>query len=333
MEAGTKIFVVNLFRALDYGTIPSVVEELEGTKQMETTDIISSSAADSRLSPPHLERIPSNGPREWDDEIEEEESSDEDRNHKHRRRVSRSRSTDRIDEPDSVRFSGRVPSDLKRQGGDLDRVVSHFDRDRATRFERRVGRDHAAGRFNNGDDGRGMMRGGPPFRGDAPGLGYDNMRMGRGRGAGGWAGPLPPPPFTDAPPPLLAPNAGFFPGGRGMAGRGPGWPGGFGPMAGMVSGPMELPHPGRGPPGGLHLGMGMGPIRPRCLDFEERGFCLRGDLCPMDHGSHIVVEDVQVLPYACNALNVVRVINISFSEEVKLEGNVGGLFLLEGCHT
>ncbi|KAF1859839.1 hypothetical protein Lal_00028022 [Lupinus albus] len=34
----------------------------------------------------------------------------------------------------------------------------------------------------------------------------------------------------------------------------------------------------------------------RCRDFEERGFCLRGDLCPMEHGvNRIVVEDVQSL--------------------------------------
>lgn len=34
----------------------------------------------------------------------------------------------------------------------------------------------------------------------------------------------------------------------------------------------------------------------KCLDFEERGYCLRGDLCPMEHGANrIVVEDVQVL--------------------------------------
>ncbi|XP_073013056.1 zinc finger CCCH domain-containing protein 27-like [Typha latifolia] len=33
-----------------------------------------------------------------------------------------------------------------------------------------------------------------------------------------------------------------------------------------------------------------------CRDFEERGFCLRGDMCPMEHGvNRIVVEDVQSL--------------------------------------
>nr|XP_024378579.1 zinc finger CCCH domain-containing protein 27-like [Physcomitrium patens] len=153
------------------------------------------------------------------------------------------------------------------------------------------------GRFSIGEQAeRGLIRGGgPPFRGDAPSLGLDGVRMGRGRGAGSWVGPMPPP-FADAPP-LLSPNGGYFSNGRGLGGRGVGWPGGFGHMSGMGASSLELSHGGRGPPGVMNLGMGtgLGPVRPRCLDFEERGFCLRGDLCPMDHGSHIVVEDVQSL--------------------------------------
>lgn len=39
----------------------------------------------------------------------------------------------------------------------------------------------------------------------------------------------------------------------------------------------------------------------RCRDFDEKGYCMRGDLCPYDHGSDpVVLEDVslsQVLPY------------------------------------
>ncbi|CAH1420628.1 unnamed protein product [Lactuca virosa] len=42
--------------------------------------------------------------------------------------------------------------------------------------------------------------------------------------------------------------------------------------------------------------LNMGLTRQRCRDFEEQGFCLRGDMCPMEHGmNHIVVEDVQSL--------------------------------------
>ncbi|CAD5182513.1 unnamed protein product [Musa acuminata subsp. malaccensis] len=40
----------------------------------------------------------------------------------------------------------------------------------------------------------------------------------------------------------------------------------------------------------------MGMPRQRCRDFDEQGFCLRGDMCPMEHGvNRIVVEDVQSL--------------------------------------
>ncbi|PWA94713.1 Nucleotide-binding, alpha-beta plait [Artemisia annua] len=42
------------------------------------------------------------------------------------------------------------------------------------------------------------------------------------------------------------------------------------------------------------LNMGLAPQW--CRDFEEQGFCLRGDMCPMEHGlNRIVVEDVQSL--------------------------------------
>ena len=41
--------------------------------------------------------------------------------------------------------------------------------------------------------------------------------------------------------------------------------------------------------------LNMGLPRQWCRDFEEQGFCLRGDMCPMEHGlNRIVVEDVQV---------------------------------------
>ncbi|ELU08203.1 hypothetical protein CAPTEDRAFT_222739 [Capitella teleta] len=38
-----------------------------------------------------------------------------------------------------------------------------------------------------------------------------------------------------------------------------------------------------------------GPSRPRCRDYDEKGFCMRGDLCPFDHGADpVVVEDVHL---------------------------------------
>ncbi|TSK42112.1 Neurobeachin-like protein 1 [Bagarius yarrelli] len=37
------------------------------------------------------------------------------------------------------------------------------------------------------------------------------------------------------------------------------------------------------------------PSRKRCRDYDEKGFCMRGDMCPFDHGSDpVVVEDVNL---------------------------------------
>uniref|UniRef100_A0A4W4F558 RNA binding motif protein 26 n=1 Tax=Electrophorus electricus TaxID=8005 RepID=A0A4W4F558_ELEEL len=51
------------------------------------------------------------------------------------------------------------------------------------------------------------------------------------------------------------------------------------------------------------------PPRKRCRDYDEKGFCMRGDLCPFDHGSDpVVVEDVNLpgmLPYQAPPLPVV----------------------------
>ncbi|XP_057481113.1 zinc finger CCCH domain-containing protein 41-like [Actinidia eriantha] len=72
----------------------------------------------------------------------------------------------------------------------------------------------------------------------------------------------------------------------------------FGLIPGVPNGSLDTIH-SRGLQG--MLGSSMGPLnigipRQRCRDFEERGFCLRGDMCPMEHGvNRIVVEDVQSL--------------------------------------
>ncbi|XP_061164198.1 RNA-binding protein 26-like isoform X2 [Saccostrea echinata] len=39
------------------------------------------------------------------------------------------------------------------------------------------------------------------------------------------------------------------------------------------------------------------PSRQRCKDYDEKGFCMRGDLCPFDHGlDPVIVEDVSIPP-------------------------------------
>ncbi|CAH8309195.1 unnamed protein product [Eruca vesicaria subsp. sativa] len=78
-------------------------------------------------------------------------------------------------------------------------------------------------------------------------------------------------------------------GGRGLAAAQTApWPG-FGMVPGVPNGGLDGFHHLQGP-------LNMGIPRQRCRDFEERGFCLRGDMCPMEHGiNRIIVDDVQSL--------------------------------------
>ncbi|CAH2223749.1 RNA-binding 26 isoform X1 [Pelobates cultripes] len=51
-----------------------------------------------------------------------------------------------------------------------------------------------------------------------------------------------------------------------------------------------------------HSTYGRPPVpKKRCRDYDEKGFCMRGDMCPFDHGSDpVVVEDVNlpgILPF------------------------------------
>ncbi|CAM6095719.1 unnamed protein product [Calypogeia fissa] len=331
---GTKPFVAKLFQSLEDGTVPQSAEEMEAGKAIESGLVITSNTdvVELRSSPPHLERLPSTRSfGEGEDDSTDDE--DDDRNHKHRRRVSRSRSFDRDGEDEVDRGlyrkrgraidNGQILRENDRQGNER-RVavhVLHNERDGLGKFDGRLGRDHGSGRFNTDGGQRGGTRSGPQFR-DGPGARFDGpngmMRgnVGRGRGiALAWPPHdqrFPPPSFPDGPefaPPLLppGPGTGFFPG-RGIPGRGSPhapWPG-FGPLPGLGNGPLEHSHPlsggiggGRGPPpisAGMGMSMNINMGRPRCLDFEERGYCLRGDLCPMEHGANrIVVEDVQSL--------------------------------------
>lgn len=72
----------------------------------------------------------------------------------------------------------------------------------------------------------------------------------------------------------------------------------FGLIPGVPNGGLDMIHPiglqgTLRPP--INSSLNLSIPRQRCRDFEERGFCLRGDMCPMEHGvNRIVIEDVQV---------------------------------------
>ncbi|KAF8088402.1 hypothetical protein N665_0543s0012 [Sinapis alba] len=85
-------------------------------------------------------------------------------------------------------------------------------------------------------------------------------------------------------------------GGRGLAAQTAPWRA-FGMLPGVPNGGLDGFHHLQGPLGPpLNGQLNMGIPRQRCRDFEERGFCLRGDMCPMEHGiNRIVVDDVQSL--------------------------------------
>lgn len=73
----------------------------------------------------------------------------------------------------------------------------------------------------------------------------------------------------------------------------------FGLLPAVPNGGLDMLHP-MGLQGTLrppiNSSLNVNIPRQRCRDFEERGFCLRGDMCPMEHGvNRIVVEDVQSL--------------------------------------
>ncbi|KAI8087958.1 uncharacterized protein B0P05DRAFT_530835 [Gilbertella persicaria] len=50
--------------------------------------------------------------------------------------------------------------------------------------------------------------------------------------------------------------------------------------------------------GGRPTTGGRGQTRPQCRDYNEKGFCMRGDLCPYDHGmDRIIVDEGGVPPF------------------------------------
>ncbi|XP_016463276.2 zinc finger CCCH domain-containing protein 41 isoform X1 [Nicotiana tabacum] len=225
------------------------------------------------------------------EEKEISEEDDDDRNHKHRRRELHSQSdeTDAVEPVFSRPFRKRKPFENGHPYGGGDSQFSE------TRFPRRRG----MGSFSRAPlDSYQRMRLNQSLSGEA-----SNGR-GRGREHSAWAqrdsrfgsadiashlfpqGPVTPGLFT----------------GRGVQNvsnaQSSSWSA-FGMVLGMSNGGLDTIHSlgfqgTLRPP--LNPTVGMGLPRQRCRDFEERGFCLRGDMCPMEHGvNRIVVEDVQSL--------------------------------------
>nr|AAL32652.1 Unknown protein [Arabidopsis thaliana] len=233
-----------------------------------------SSPKQSVLSPPDCMSDP-----EEEHEISEEE--DDDRNHKHRRKEeTRSQS---LEQDSSDQAFSRPYRKNYRHYENGNSFSEHEKRSFGTGSGQRV-------QFDNQ-----RMRSNPMFSRDSG--------PGRGRGNyGSWAqrdSRFNPVDLSSHMVQVGSMGQGMF-GGRGLAGvsaaQSAPWPP-FGMIPGVPNGGLDGFHHLQGslrPP--LNAPLNMGIPRQRCRDFEERGFCLRGDMCPMEHGmNRIVVDDVQSL--------------------------------------
>ncbi|XP_010528233.1 PREDICTED: zinc finger CCCH domain-containing protein 41 [Tarenaya hassleriana] len=232
-----------------------------------------SSQKQSVISPPECMSDPE------EQEISEEE--DDDRNHKHRRRETRSQSLER-DSSDQVVFTRPYRKNN-----------IHFENGNSFNQHQKRHPGAANVRFDSNQ----RIRSNHTFSRDTgPG-------RGGGRGYGSWAqrdSRFNPVDLSSHMVQVGSMTPGFF-GGRGLSGvstaQNSPWPA-FGMLPGVPTGGLDTLHPiglqgSLRPPLNSQLNLG---IQQRCRDFEERGFCLRGDMCLMEHGvNRIVVDDVQSL--------------------------------------
>ncbi|KAK7316464.1 hypothetical protein VNO77_35520 [Canavalia gladiata] len=242
------------------------------------------------------------------EEKEVSDDDDDDRNHKHRRREARSQSLERdvsdpvISRPFKKRnkpFGNRHPfRENESQAFETLKTYSDATTDKEffSKFDRR--RPGLTSVPRTPLDMSQRLRANPSFTGD-PGAG-----RGRGRESGFWnqresrfgsmdvasqmvqQGSIPPSlyPGRGLPNVSNAQNASWNT---------------FGLIPAVPNGGLDMLHP-MGLQGTLrqpiNSSLNVNIPRQRCRDFEERGFCLRGDMCPMEHGvNRIVIEDVQSL--------------------------------------
>uniref|UniRef100_A0A0V0IWJ8 Putative zinc finger CCCH domain-containing protein 41-like n=1 Tax=Solanum chacoense TaxID=4108 RepID=A0A0V0IWJ8_SOLCH len=236
--------------------------------------------------------FPSSDSNNDPEEKEISEEDDDDRNHKHRRRElhSQSEETEDVEPVFSRPFRKRnKPFENGHPYGEGNSQLSE------TKFPRRRG----MGSFSRAPpDSYQRMRVNQSLFGDA-----GNSR-GRGRDLNAWGQRDSRFSSVDIASKLF-PQGSVTPGlftGRGVENvanaQSSSWSA-FGMVPGISNGGLDTLHSvgfqGTLRPSLNHT-MKMGIPRQRCRDFEERGFCLRGDMCPLEHGvNRIVVEDVQSL--------------------------------------
>ncbi|MBA0726253.1 hypothetical protein Golax_002095 [Gossypium laxum] len=261
-----------------------------------------------KVSSPKLGGLSPPGCASDPEEKEVSDEDDDDRNHKHRRRETRSQSleTDSMDPAFTKSYrkrnkffeNGQPFRENESQAGETWKSNNSLplDKDLTSKFDRR--RPGLASLPRGYVDVNQRVRSNQPFSGDSgPG-------RGRGRDNSSWNQRDSRFNSIDIASQMVHPGSvapSLF-AGRGLPNvsnaQSPSW-GAFGMMPGIPNGGLDTLHP-IGLPGVLrppmNSSLNMGIPRQRCRDFEERGFCLRGDMCPMEHGvNRIVIEDVQSL--------------------------------------
>ncbi|KAK6155215.1 hypothetical protein DH2020_009463 [Rehmannia glutinosa] len=242
-----------------------------------------------------------------DKEISEGEDEDDDRNHKHRRREAHSQSLegDSLDQgftrpyrkrnrPFENGYSYREGDSQASETWRNYNIAS--DREFPSRFEKR--------RSNQASFSKAPVELHQRIRGNQTVPGEVGPVRGRGREPIPWGIRDSRLGLVDVSSQIVQP--GYVPsalfGGRGLPNvsnaQSTPW-NAFGLVPGIPNGGLDSLHP-LGLQGALRPAisppLNIGIPRQRCRDFEERGFCLRGDMCPMEHGvNRIVVEDVQSL--------------------------------------
>lgn len=315
-------FTVKLFEALQDGSLQSANSNLDVMKSPEPS--VSNTAVETlnRNSLLSKEETQSTSSEHLNDPGDKENSDDDDdRNHKHRRRDAPENSFDNdvqgqsIRRPDRKRSkhydSGQVYMEARFQSREIQEYSPSIDREVPSRVEKRQFGIPQSVRSSSDLSSRSRLSTsirtdpGPSLDLFGP-VGRAPLGRGRGRGLAGRSqhdsrfNSMESLDFTSHMASQRPVHPSLFVG-SGLQGTGSSqnasW-GSYGFIHGMSNGIMDPLHPlGLQPTFRPTLNpMNIGMPRQRCRDFEERGFCLRGDMCPMEHGlNRIVVEDVQSL--------------------------------------
>lgn len=323
LGSGANLFTSKLFEALEDGSIANVDQTLDLIQKAEPTEAPTSNGIYSlNNSSPKEDNLSSSSESSSDPDDKEISDDDDDRNHKHRRKEARRDSFETDTQEQFIRRynrkrnkpyeNGQVHLGTGIQASEIQKEYNPTsERNAQSKFDKR--RSDLMPLLRAPLDLGTRTRFSLPLRND-PGPRFDfstsvGRPLGRGRGRGmvPWnqhdsrfnpldtldfasqmasQGPAHPSLFVGAGLPSAAST------------QNSSW-GGFGFLPGISNGIMDPLNP-LGLQGSLRSAintpLNIGMPRQRCRDFEERGFCLRGDMCPMEHGlNRIVVEDVQSL--------------------------------------